>query len=167
MARVFRQLYKVEQRHRHSSCADEPCVTPPPGLVAEAKFSTHTCCPMYCAAASKERFFVTMTDAFSSNLGDGTANVSVSRISFCADMDCCCALCNSKSPLIRSNVSSKTDIRYALRSMFLFVCVVNGAKVQKKSDIHKDFIQKNAKRVDFPPRKHPENRKFHPKPPQK
>ena len=43
--------------------------------------------------------------------------------------------------------------------MFLFVCVVNGAKVQQKSDIHKDSTQKNAKRVDFPPRSHPENRK--------
>jgi len=51
--------------------------------------------------------------------------------------------------------------------MLLFFCDVYGAKVQKKSDIHKDFIQKNAKKVDFPPRKHPENRKFHPKPPQK
>ena len=42
-------------------------------------------------------------------------------------------------------------------------CSKFAAKVQKKSDICKDSTPKNTQRVDFPPRDHPDNRKFHPK----
>ena len=39
---TFRQKYRSEHLHKHSSCALDPLVTPPPGLVAEAKLCTAT-----------------------------------------------------------------------------------------------------------------------------
>lgn len=79
----FKLKYRPEQRHKHSSCADEPFVTPPPGFDADAKLRTATFLPLYAAAALKVLFFETITLAsFAYLFRDCTPTFSVSKITF-------------------------------------------------------------------------------------
>lgn len=76
--------------HKHSACTLLPLVTPPPGFVADAKFSTQTFFPAlaYPAAASKVLFLETIV-LHAKFLFSGTTISFASRYSFWFCMEAC------------------------------------------------------------------------------
>ena len=97
--------------HKHSSCALLPLVTPPPGFVADAKFSTQTIFPAlaYSTAASKVLFLETIV-LHAKFLFSGTTISSASRYSFWFCMEACMDCCRLRLLFINFTESSKISI---------------------------------------------------------